>query len=154
MPADSEVPVPTLPARWRPIGTRIAGWFFGGLFVVISLAMWFGLGELRHRFTGPEIFTMLLLMFGLLACLHAMMRCRVDATEDGVTIVNGYRRRDLDWASIVNVTMPPGAPWAVLDLVDGRTVSAMGIQGSDGRRAMRHVREFRALVNAHHPRGH
>ena len=31
--------------------------------------------------------------------------------------------------------LPPGAPWATLDLADGTTVSAMGIQGSDGDRA-------------------
>ena len=28
--------------------------------------------------------------------------------------------------------LPPGAPWATLDLADGTTISAMAIQGSDG----------------------
>lgn len=149
MPAGSD-----LPRRWRPLGTRIAGWFFGTLLVVISAAMWFGLGELRHRFNTAEVGTMAGLIVALLICLHAMMRCRVDASETGLTVVNGYRRRDLDWAGVVNVTLPAGAPWAVLDLVDGRTLSAMGIQGSDGERARVAVRELRRLIDAQHPYGH
>ena len=44
--------------------------------------------------------------------------------------------------------MRPGSPWVVLDLSDGTTIPAMGIQGSDGARAARHVRELRALVEA------
>jgi hypothetical protein len=47
------------------------------------------------------------------------------------------------------VTLRPGNPWALLDLNDGTTRSAMGIQGSDGNRARRQVRQLRALVEAH-----
>ena len=47
-------------------------------------------------------------------------------------------------------TLPPGAPWATLDLSDGTTVSAMGIQGSDGARARRAVRD-RARASPPHP---
>ena len=42
--------------------------------------------------------------------------------------------------------LPPGAPWVTLDLADGTTVAAMGIQGSDGDRAKRAVRELRAIA--------
>jgi hypothetical protein len=152
MPAASEVVPPELPHRWRPLGVRLAGWFFGGLFVVVCAAMWIGLGEeLRGRFMLREELTMLALVVGLLVCLHAMMRCRVDADSDGVTVVNGYRTHRLPWSRIVDVHLPPGAPWATLDLVDGSTVSAMGIQGSDGVRSRRAVRELRALVERAHP---
>ena len=44
------------------------------------------------------------------------------------------------------MTLRPGSPWAMLDLSDGTTVPAMGIQGSDGGRALRQVRQLRALV--------
>ena len=40
-------------------------------------------------------------------------------------------------------------PWAVLDVADGSTVAAMGIQGSDGSRAHAQVRRLRALVDSH-----
>ncbi len=80
---------------------------------------------------------------------HALARCRVDADEGGLTVVNGYRSHRLDWNQVVAVTLRPGNPWAVLDLSDGTTRSALGIQGSDGARAQRQVRQLRALVDAH-----
>jgi hypothetical protein len=68
------------------------------------------------------------------------------AEADRLVVVNGYKRRELAWAEVVAVHLPPGAPWAVLDLADGTSLPAMGIQGSDGARAKRAVRELRALL--------
>jgi len=62
-------------------------------------------------------------------------------------VVNGYRRREYEWAEIVAVHLPPGAPWMTLDLSDGTTASALGIQGSDGARARTAVRQLRALLD-------
>lgn len=152
MPADSDPHMAGLPRQFRPLGVRLAGWFFGGLFVVVCAAMWIGLGaELRAKFAVRQELTLLALAIGLLVCLHALMRCRVDATADGLRIVNGYKSRSVAWSQVVEVHLPPGAPWATLDLVDGTTVSAMGIQGSDGQRSRRQVQELRALVDAAHP---
>ena len=61
-------------------------------------------------------------------------------------MVNGYRRHDYEWAEVLAVHLPPGAPWAVLDLSDGTSQPAMGIQGSDGGRAKRAVAELRLLI--------
>jgi hypothetical protein len=61
--------------------------------------------------------------------------------------VNGYRKREYEWPEIVGVHLPPGAPWATLDLSDGSTATALAIQGSDGERARRAVRDLRALAN-------
>jgi hypothetical protein len=49
---------------------------------------------------------------------------------------------------VVGVNLRRGAPWAGLDLSDGTSASMVGIQGSDGERAVRAVRELRALVDA------
>ena len=48
---------------------------------------------------------------------------------------------------VIAVHLPPGAPWVTLDLADGTTAAAMGIQGSDGNRAKQAMRELRVLVN-------
>jgi hypothetical protein len=64
-------------------------------------------------------------------------------------VVNGFRSRRYDWSEVVRVSLRQGSPWATLDLSDGTSVAAMGIQGSDGTRAIRQVRELRALVDAH-----
>jgi hypothetical protein len=70
----------------------------------------------------------------------------VVARREGLLVVNGFRSRELEWAEVIAVHLPPGAPWVVFDLADGTTASAMGIQGSDGARAQAAVRELRALI--------
>lgn len=81
--------------------------------------------------------------------MYALIRSRVVAETERPVVVNGYRRHEFEWAEVIAVRLPPGAPWVTLDLADGSTCSAMGIQGSDGERARIAVRELRALVD--HP---
>jgi hypothetical protein len=154
MPADSD-PTPAsrpalvaLPHTWRPLGVRLAGWFFGLMLLIVCVVMWISFPpEVREGVTVSQRLT--LIGFGVLAAglINALMRSKVIATEQQLVVVNGYRRREFTWAQVVSVTLPAGAPWATLDLADGNTVSAMGIQGSDGGRAHRSVRELRALLN-------
>ena len=63
---------------------------------------------------------------------YALARSRVVARQDGLTVVNGPRPA-AEWNEVVAVSLRPGSPWAVLDLGDGTTVPALGIQASDGR---------------------
>lgn len=146
MPADSEAP--SLPHTWRPLGVRVAGTVLGiGLVVVCALA-WIGFDdETQARFTTFQRLTMLALGLLAFAVWFALVRSRVTATDAELVVVNGYRRRDYDWAQVVAVHLPAGAPWVTLDLADGTTVAAMGIQGSDGGRARQAVRELRATVD-------
>lgn len=145
MPADSERV--SLPHTWRPFGVRMALVGAGvGLATVLAVAG-VALGpEIRAKFTFFEVITMIFLAGLILAVGYAMGRSRVLATEESLVVVNGYRRREYDWAQVIAVNLEPGAPWAVLDLADGTSASAMGIQGSDGPRAHRAVRELRALL--------
>ncbi|MGN6781845.1 MAG: PH domain-containing protein [Marmoricola sp.] len=139
-----------LPRTWRPFGARLAGTLFGAMLVAVVVAVWIAFGaDVRAQFTAFQRVTLVFL--GLLAfgTWFALMRSRVTASEEGVTVVNGYRRRDYEWAQVLGVTLRRGAPWAAIDLSDGTTVSVLAIQGSDGGRATRAVRELRALVEAH-----
>jgi Bacterial PH domain len=157
MPAGSDpVPaLPALPARFRPFGVRIASVVFGAALLVIVVAVWLALPEsAQESFTVSQRGTVAFMLFGAGVVAHAMSRCRVDADEAGLTVVNGYRTRHYDWDEVVGVTMRPGDPWAVLDLASGLGRSAMGIQGSDGARARRQVRELRALIDAHTTQQH
>ena len=103
--------------------------------------------ETQDSFTGLQIFTVLAVAGLGFACLNALMRSRVVATPEALVVVNGYKRRVLAWEQVVGVHLPPGAPWVTLDLADGTTCSAMGIQGSDGGRSAAAARQLRALVN-------
>ncbi|HWM72571.1 MAG TPA: PH domain-containing protein [Nocardioides sp.] len=144
-------PLP-LPHTWRPLGPRIAGGVAAGVLVVMAVALWFTFDEeTRDAITPFQRGTVIALGLAMLAVLFALIRSRVVAEPDRLTVVNGYRRRDFEWAEVIAVHLPPGAPWVTLDLADGNTVPAMGIQSSDGPRARVAVRELRALVD-HPPR--
>ena len=143
MPAVSEV---SLPHTWRPLGVRLAGVIFGGMLLVVCAAAWFLWDpEIRARFTGLQRATLFALAALAFAAGFALARSRVVAEAERLVVVNGYKRRELAWAEVVAVHLPPGAPWAVLDLADGTTLAAMGIQGSDGARARTAVRQLRAV---------
>ena len=141
---------PTLPLRLRPRGVRIASVGFAVALLVTLGAIWLAFPDgVREQFTTFQKLTVLVMVLGAFVVGHALSRCRVDADESGLTVVNGYRTHRLDWGQVVAVTLRPGNPWALLDLTDGTTRSAMGIQGSDGRLAQRQVRQLRALVEVH-----
>ena len=118
----------------------------GGLFLVCALT-WVGFdAETQAKFTVFQRGTVLVIGLGAFLLGFALVRSRVVARADRLVVVNGYRRREYEWAQIVAVRLPPGAPWVTLDLADGTTAAAMGIQGSDGDRSRRAVREIRALM--------
>ncbi|GGO75782.1 PH domain-containing protein [Nocardioides deserti] len=150
MPAGSEAGrgAVELPRTWRPLGPRIVATVLSiGMLVILATA-WISLGaETRAKFTPFQIGTIVFFVIAGGVVLHALTRSRVTATRDGLTVVNGYRSRSFDWAEVVSVNLPPGAPWVTLDLSDGRTVSAMGIQGSDGERSRQAVRDLRRLAD-------
>jgi hypothetical protein len=81
--------------------------------------------------------------------LNGLARSRVVATDAGLTLVNGYRTRTYEWAEVIAVRMPVGAPWPSVDISDGTTVSMLGIHASDGARAKHAVLALKALVAAH-----
>ena len=137
--------LPPLPVTFRPGRTRVILLTAGAaIFVVITavalLLEKLGPGErLSFILTGA-------LMFGVLALLA---RVRVVADEAGVTVVNIASRRRLAWAEIVQVNLRPGDPWVFLNLSDGTSLPALGIQpGIAKDKAIADARALRALAEA------
>ncbi|MET9970064.1 PH domain-containing protein [Streptomyces sp. NPDC006356] len=137
--------LPALPVTFRPGRTRAVLLTAGiAIFVVITavalLLEKLGPGErLSFVFTGA-------LMFGVLAMLA---RVKVVADETGVTVVNIATKRRLEWAEIVQVNLRPGDPWVFLNLSDGTSLPALGIQpGIARQRAIADARALRALAEA------
>ena len=157
MPADSDRPAarvtaPALPHTWRPLGVRIAVWVLGSMLLALLVAVWIGIGEdTRSEFTLFQRGTLVLMVLLIFGCWYALVRSCVKATSVGLTVVNGYRTRSYEWSQLISVSLRRGAPWGTLDLSDGTTVSLVGVQGSDGQRARRAIREIRATINAHTP---
>jgi hypothetical protein len=144
MPAVSE---PTLPHTWRPLGVRLAMLFFGGLLVVVCVAGWFAVGsDVRSRVTFYQQVTLLLIGALAAAVAWGLVRCRLTATDRGLVVVNGYRQHVYDWAEVLAVHLPSGAPFATLDLADGTSSMCLAIQSADGERARIAVRQLRLLL--------
>ncbi|MFF4836784.1 PH domain-containing protein [Streptomyces sp. NPDC001315] len=136
---------PSLPVTFRPGRTRAVLLTAGvAIFVVISavalLLEQLGPGErLSFIVTGALVFWVLALL----------ARVKVVADESGVTVVNIASRRRLDWAEILQVNLRPGDPWVFLNLSDGTSLPALGIQpGIAKERAIADARTLRTLVEA------
>jgi hypothetical protein len=148
MPAASDPATVSLPHTWRPLGVRLAVLFFGGMLVLVCAFAWFGFDpSVRARFTLFQRSTIVFLGLCYAAVGYALARSRVVAQETGLVVVNGYRKHVYDWAQVVAIRLPTGAPWATLDLADGTTVSVLAIQQTDGDRARGAVRGLRALID-------
>jgi hypothetical protein len=137
--------LPALPVTFRPGRTRAVLLTAGvAIFVVITtvamLLERLGPGErLSFVFTGA-------LLFGVLLVLS---RPKVVADESGVIVVNIASRRHLEWAEIIQVNLRPGDPWVFLNLSDGTSLPALGIQpGIAKQRAIADARTLRALAEA------
>ncbi|MFC4472052.1 PH domain-containing protein [Streptomyces xiangluensis] len=137
--------LPALPVTFRPGRTRAVLLTAGAaIFVVITtvamLLEKLSPGErLSFVFTGA-------LLFGVLVLLS---RPKVVADESGVTVVNIASRRHLAWAEILQVNLRPGDPWVFLNLSDGTSLPALGIQpGIAKQQAIRDARTLRALAEA------
>jgi hypothetical protein len=150
MPAASDSPSGSpLVERFRPLGIRWAAIALGLALLAIVVTIWVAFPEeTRDKFTLLQRLT--LVGFGVVTVLagYALGRCRVDAREDGLLVVNGFRSRHYPWEQISRITLRHGGPWAILELEDGSTASAMGIQGSDGTRAVTQVKRLRSIMSA------
>lgn len=134
---------PALPVTFRPGRTRAVLLTASiAIFAVITvIAM--SLEQLSPGERVSFVFTGALLA-GVLVLLS---RPKVVADESGVTVVNIVGRRRLAWAEIVQVNLRPGDPWVFLNLSDGTSLPALGIQpGIAKKRAIEDARTLRSLA--------
>ncbi|MFF0793240.1 PH domain-containing protein [Streptomyces spiralis] len=137
--------LPALPVTFRPAQTRAVLLTAGvAIFVVITVVALL-LEQLSPAERISFVFTGALL-FGVLALLA---RPKVVVDDSGVTVVNIASRRRLEWPEILQVNLRPGDPWVFLNLSDGTSLPALGIQpGIAKQRAIADARALRALVEA------
>ncbi|MBO4272282.1 MULTISPECIES: PH domain-containing protein [Microbispora] len=135
--------VPSLPVTWRPRSTTIIAYGLAGVMVGGAIVLAVGLPE---QFKLPDRLGMV--GFGLLVAfvLHLLGRLRVRADERGITVVNPLRVHRFEWAEVLDVTMVEGDPWPKLDLANGLSLGAMGIQSTERERSRRAVAQLTALI--------
>ncbi|MEU6710814.1 PH domain-containing protein [Nonomuraea sp. NPDC046802] len=139
------VPVtpPPLPVTWRPRRGRIVPYGFAVLIVAGAVVMAIFIAE---PFKLPDRVAIVLFGCAVAFLLHLLGRVRVEADEEGITIVNAVRTHRYTWPEILDVTLLVGDPWPKIDFSDGRTIGAMGIQGSEKPRARQATAELAALI--------
>ncbi|MFF4357793.1 PH domain-containing protein [Streptomyces sp. NPDC001604] len=137
--------LPALPVTFRPGRTRAVLLTSGAVIFAVITTVALLLEQLSPGEKLSFVFTGAIL-FGVLALLA---RVKVVADETGVTVVNIASRRHLEWAEILRVNLRPGDPWVFLNLSDGTSLPALGIQpGIAKERAIADARTLRALAEA------
>ncbi|MGP3980175.1 PH domain-containing protein [Streptomyces sp. KR80] len=138
--------LPALPVTFRPTRTRVVLLGVGAALLAVLTAIALLLPSLGPGERLSFIVTGLL----FLGVLMLLSRPKVVADAEGVTVVNLTTRRRLEWAQILGVNLRPGDPWVHLDLADGTSLAAMGIQPGVARsRAISDARALRALAEAY-----
>ncbi|WP_328368347.1 PH domain-containing protein [Streptomyces sp. NBC_00457] len=141
--------LPALPVTFRPTRTRaVLLTAAAAIFVVITTV-----ALLLEQLSPGERLSFIFTAALLCGVLLMLARPKVVAAETGVTVVNIAGRRHLEWAEILQVNLRPGDPWVFLDLSDGTSLPALGIQpGIAKQRAIADARTLRALAEAHSTR--
>lgn len=127
MPDTTPDHLPALPVTFRPGRTR-------AVLIVLAIVTFVtvtALGMLLGGLGPGERVSFVLTALVLAGVLFLMARPRVDADETGVTVVNLTARRRLAWPEILRVNLRQGDPWVFLDLSDGTSLPALGIQPGD-----------------------
>ncbi|MCT7352398.1 PH domain-containing protein [Streptomyces sp. 15-116A] len=137
--------LPTLPVTFRPGRTRAVLLTAAvAIFVVITV-----IALLLPQLSPGEKISFVFTAALLAGVLLTLSRPKVVAEETGVTVVNIASSRRLEWAEILQVHLRPGDPWVFLDLSDGTSLPALGIQpGIAKQQAIADARALRALAEA------
>ncbi|MFI6442361.1 PH domain-containing protein [Streptomyces sp. NPDC050759] len=137
--------LPTLPVTFRPSRTRVVLLTAGvAIFVTITV-----IALLLEQLGPGERLSFIVTAALLAGVLFLLARVKVVADESGVTVQNIAGRRHLEWAEIIQVNLRPGDPWVFLNLSDGTSLPALGIQpGIAKQQAIADARALRALAEA------
>jgi Bacterial PH domain len=131
-----------LAVRWRPRKGRLVPHVLAVLIFVSVLVV----ALVMPTFQAVDRVALIVLGCAVAVALYFFGRCELHAGPAGLTVVNVLRTTELDWAEVVDARMEPGEPWPTLDLADGTSMAAMGIQATDGERARQAVTELRDLI--------
>jgi hypothetical protein len=136
-----------------PRGPRYAAIGFSAVLVVGAVIAFTALGpEVRARFTGEQIFTLVLFLVVMVTIMGALGFSSVRVQPDGLWYRNGLRSHVLPWSDVGEIQFHPGNPWPRVVLQgasaegDHDLVPLMGIQGSDKKYAFAQYEALREAI--------
>jgi hypothetical protein len=116
------------------------------LFLVLTGVAFLLPGEGEHGWGIGSRLAVVAFALGCVWFLHRLASVRVETDEQGATVVNILTRRRLEWSEVVGVRLSRDDAWMMLDVSDGSSLAAMGVQRSEGERATAQAREFARMV--------
>lgn len=119
---------------YRPVGARIVAYGCCAALIAVTIVIGVALPP-EVTFTPFELITLALTLLAFLAVLHGIGRSYVRVDDEGLEVLNGYRRHRVPWGEMRGISMNRGAPWPTLVLHDDERVMLFAIQGSDGSTA-------------------
>lgn len=127
----------------RPQGARVVAYGVAAILLVLTAVIGLALpDEIVFRFS--EKVTLALILTAAIGLLHGVGRSFVRADDDGVEVLNGYRRHHVPWSQVEGVSMREGAPWPTLVTTDDERIMLFAIQRTDGPRSRDAVQKLRA----------
>ena len=130
---------------FRPGGTRIVAYGVAVIMLVVTAVIGLSLPD-DISFTTAETVTLWIIIGFVLAVLHGIGRSQVRADDEGVEVLNGYRRHRVAWSDVEGFAMGAGAPWPTLVTRDDDRINLFAIQGSDGAYAREAVTYLRGRL--------
>lgn len=131
---------------FRPGSTRIVAYAVAVIMLVLTAVIGLSLPD-EIYFTTAETITLWIIIVAVLVLLHGIGRSRVTASDDGIEVLNGYRRHHVAWDDIRGFAMNAGAPWPILVTKDDERINLFAIQGSDGAYAREAVAWLRGRLS-------
>lgn len=140
-------------APFRPVGGRIVPLVMAAACILVFGVMAIAIsGDGALGWSGLDralLFCLGLLMAGV---LYRFAQVRALPNTEGIEVHNLVVTRTIAWDEVVEVQFGGGSPWVTLELTDFTTVAVMGIQRSDGARAVAEARRLAALVEGNQAR--
>lgn len=80
------------------------------------------------------------------SCVLLLARPRLRVGRAGISVRNALAYKLIPWSDVVDVSFPPGARWARVDLPDDEYTPVMAIQAVDKERAVAAMDRVRELM--------
>jgi hypothetical protein len=132
--------------EFRPQRARTVAYAVGGVWFLVMAGLAF---FLPVRMAVLDRAGFLVLGLAVLWFMHRQASVVAVPSTGGLRVKNLFLTRQLEWAEIVSVRFGGGAPWVVLDLADGDTLSVMAVQRADGEQGVAESRRLATLVAQH-----
>jgi hypothetical protein len=132
-----------------PYFAYAAAFLIAAAHIAVGFALKIGSSGVIFQTADQVAIGLLGVIIGCLVLLFARPRLRIGPA--GVAVRNLLGDKLIPWSDVVDVSFPPGARWARVDLPDYEYVPAMAIQAVDKDRAVDAMDRVRELIVRYHP---